>query len=1077
MASLLRIRLLGALDLRLGEVPLPPLESARAESLFAYLLLHRAAPQPRQLLAFLLWPDSTESQARTNLRHVLHNLRRALPDLDRFLDVTSRTLQWRPDTPFWLDVAAFEEAVARAETDAADSGLARLQEAVEIYTGDLLEGCYDEWLLGERERLRQCYLSALERLTTLLEKRGDYAAAIPYATRLLRSDPLREETYRLLMRLHDARGDRARALRVYHVCAATLERELGIQPSAPTREAYEALLPDQRSAEVAEHQTSRVDGLPLVGRTAEWQRLTTLWRAIEAGAAQFALVTGEPGIGKTRLVEELRSWCIHRGAASVAGRSYAAEGALAYGPLVAWLRSEAVKARRRRIDRSRLTELARLLPELLSEIPNLSQPEPLSESELRQRLFDAAARAILAAGEPLLLVADDLHWWDRESLQFLHYLLRVEPTPRLLVVATARREETDLRHPMNDLCASLQALGRFTEIVLDRLSREETAILAQSVDGHRLEASDADQLYRETEGNPLFVVEALRAGWQSRHRGRGWTSPKVQAVIESRLGQLSDSARDLVGIAATIGREFTADVLAGASETDENTLVRGLDELWRRRIIREQGADAYDFSHDKIREVAYLALSPVRRRHHHLRIAQAIERTYAFQSGPVSGQIADHYDRAGMRSQAILWYQRAAEAAQQLHAHGEAVRLLERALDLLRELPRTAERDAREMEILTTFPGLLSPIDGYESSRVAVIRHRALELAQALGVEPAPPLLRSLALASLSNGDFETARAVGLQLHARGEREADDVLTVEAEYVLGIAAFWSGEINAARRHFEAAVNRYRPEQRRAHLLRYGQDPKVVCLTRLGNTLWFLGLPDSARRAQSAARALAEEIAHPYTLELALTFGALLALDLRDLDHLRECVAALTVGRTERVASQTQNSHKALAGYVDVLDGRVEAGIARIEQALDVSRQSPNAPGAPAFYARVLLDAYFLVGDARAGLAAADRALEMGSVRLWEAEARRLRGEFLAMLGASSQDVEIDLQQALQVARRQGAKMLELRAAASLLRYRLERDDDLGVSEACTNLAAILAALGEGRNTPDVLEAVTLLANA
>ena len=201
-APTLRIRLLGELDLRYGGVPLPPLESARAGSLLAYLLLHRAAPQPRQHLAFLLWPDSTESQARTNLRHVLHHLRHALPDPDRFLDVTAHTLQWRAEAPCWLDIAALEAALARAEAESPDGGLAALREAVELYTGDLLEGWYDEWLLADRERLRQRYLAALERLIALHEARGELVQAIQDAERLLRHDPLHEESYRLLMRLY-----------------------------------------------------------------------------------------------------------------------------------------------------------------------------------------------------------------------------------------------------------------------------------------------------------------------------------------------------------------------------------------------------------------------------------------------------------------------------------------------------------------------------------------------------------------------------------------------------------------------------------------------------------------------------------------------------------------------------------------------------------------------------------------------------------------------------------------------------------------------------------------------------------
>jgi DNA-binding SARP family transcriptional activator len=1073
-APILRIRLLGELDLRHGQTPLPPFESARVASLLAYLLLHRETPQPRQHLAFVLWPDSTEPQARTNLRHVLHNLRRALPDNDQFLDVTPRTLQWRPDSPFWLDVAAFEAAVSRAAAESGGSGLADLREAVEMYTGDLFEGCYDEWILGERERVRQRYLEALERLTTLLEARGDQAQAIPYAERLLRHDPLHEETYRLLMRLHDARGDRARALRVYHVCAATLERELSIKPSARTRAAYEALLPEQQSLPAKEIPAGGVGGPPLVGRGAEEMRLKTLWRATETGGVHFVLVTGEPGIGKTRLIEEFRTWCVQRGAGSAVARAYAAEGALAYAPVVEWLRSEALQARLERLDPAHLTELSRLLPELLSEVAGLTPPDPLPERDQRQRLFDAAAQVILAPGPPLMLVAEDLHWWDQESLRFLHYLLRAEPDARVLVTSTARREEVDSGHPLNDLRTGLLALERFTEIDLSRLSPEDTAVLAATVTRQPLDESDVGQLYRETEGNPLFVVEALRAGWERRDTGTGGTSPKVQAVIEARLGQLSEPTRALVEVAATIGREFTSDVLAGASEADENELVRSLDELWRRRLIREQGADAYDFSHDKIREVAYLAVSPARRRRHHLRVGQALERLYAHDPGPVSGQIAGHYDRAAVAGQAVAWYARAAEVAQQVYANVEAIRVLGRALDLLRTLPPTAERDARELQILTAFPGPVAAVEGFSSSRLADIRQRAGELALSLDVELAPPLLRSLALASLSNEDFGAARLAGLQLLARGEREEDGILVVEAEYVLGIADFWSGELEAARRHFEAALDRYRPEHHRAHLLGFGQDTKVVCLSRLGNTLWFLGFPEAAKRARDEARALADEIAHPYSRAVALTFAALLALEMHDLEYLRECVAALRAGRLENEARQIQIGSEVFAGYVDILDGSTEAGMARIQRALDDSHQTQHAPGGRSFMTRLFLEACAVTGDGRAGLAAADRALASGGARLWEAEVRRLRAEFLAVLGGSENDIEAELRQALQVAHDQGAKILELRAAMSLLRHRLKRGDSQGETGARQLLAELLAGISEGQATRDLREAAALL---
>ncbi|CAN5689523.1 AAA family ATPase [soil metagenome] len=1032
--AILRIRIFGELDLRLDDAPLPPLESARARSLLAYLLLHRDAPQPRQRLAFLLWPDSTEPQARTNLRHLLHNLQRAAPALAPFLETGTAILRWRDDAAFWLDVAAFEAALARSELQGADS-LAALREAVDLYRGDLLPSCYDEWLTPERDRLRRRYLQAVERLTGLLEARGDHSAALGYAEELLGHDPFDEATYRLLIRLYAARGDRARALRAYHTCVAVLERELGVEPSAATRDLHETLLPPEPEP-AASPQYSRGHVPPLVGRAAERERLTTLWRASERGRAQLALVSGEPGIGKTRLLEELRAWCTRRGAATAAARSYAAEGALAYGPVVAWLRSPALKPHVLKSGAPNLAELARLLPELLVEVPGLSRPEPLPESDQRTRMFAAVAHAILGAGGPLLLIADDLHWADRETLQLLHHLLRLEPEAPVLVAAAARREEMDDRHPLNDLLLGLQVLERVTEIELTRLSPEETVALSERLAGRPLEAPEAERLFAETEGNPLFVVEALRAGWKGGHLEREWVSPKVQAVIQSRLSQLTAPARELAGVAATIGRDFTIEVLEQASEADGEMLVRGLDELWRSRILREHGAHAYDFSHDKIREGAYLALSPARQRHNHLAVARALERLHARDPGSVSAQIAAHYEHAGVAEQAVTAYQAAADVAQRLYANAETIRLLDRALGLLRTLPETVEGNARELAILTTLLTPVASADGWASRRLNEMQQRALELARALCVGPAPQLLYSLALASLARSDFAAAQRHAEQLRTRGGADQDDALLVISAYVLGIAAFWQGELEDARRHFETAVAGHRPELRRTHLLRYWLDPQVVCQSRLANTLWFLGETEASVRARDAALALADRVAHPDSRAVALVFSALLAVEMEDTVRLREYVEALETRNRADDGPQVRVPTEVLRAYLGILDGEVERGITRIRNALDDPGGVEHAPGMRAIIARLLLAAFTAVRDTHRRLGAADHLLRLGDAAgLWEAEAHRARAECLAALGASPLAVEAEFDRALEVARRQGGRGLEAKAAESLLRYR------------------------------------------
>ncbi len=242
----LHIQLLGGFRLTAAHLPVPPLDSPRLQALLAYLVLHRTVPHARAYLAFQLWPDTTEPQAHANLRTLLHRLRHALPDAGQFLHVDAQAVQWRADAPATLDVADFERALAEAQ-EAEPHGdqptLRRaLAHAVERYRGDLLPGWYDDWVLRERERLLQRFLTALEQLILLLEQAGEYAAAIGHAQQLLRHDPLHEAAYQQLMRLHALSGNRARALRVYQTCATILERELGVAPSPATGAVYAQLL-------------------------------------------------------------------------------------------------------------------------------------------------------------------------------------------------------------------------------------------------------------------------------------------------------------------------------------------------------------------------------------------------------------------------------------------------------------------------------------------------------------------------------------------------------------------------------------------------------------------------------------------------------------------------------------------------------------------------------------------------------------------------------------------------------------------------------------------------------------------
>src|SRR2546427_7809229 len=525
MEPTLHMRLLGDFSLIYADRQVTSLNTMRLQSLLAYLVLHRDAPQQRQHLAFLFWPDTTEAQARNNLRQLLHQLRQAFPAMEHFLSADTHMMHWHPVTPFHLDVAEFEQALtlADAATRRNDQRALRaaLEQADNLYRGELLPGCYDEWILPERERLRQRHVQALEQLLRLFEGRGDTVTAIRYAQRLLGLNPLSEDLYRRLMRLFALNNDRASALHVYHTCVTTLQRELGVDPDPATREAYERLMQHETAVIPARAQQTLLAATPtLIGRKQEWEALQEVWHAASTGEPRFVLVTGEAGIGKSRLTEEFLLWASQQGAVTAKTRSYAAEGQLSLAPVTDWLRSAGLRAQLRQLDAVWLTEVARILPELFAEQPGLPHYESVTEYGQRQRFFEALARAILVTSQPLLLLIDDLQWCDQETLEWLHFLLRFDPMARLLVVGCAREEELPPHNPLRNFLLHLRTTAAVTEIALQPLDAAETAKLAGAGANRELDLDEGLHLYHETGGYPLFGVENVRADL-----GRVFASP------------------------------------------------------------------------------------------------------------------------------------------------------------------------------------------------------------------------------------------------------------------------------------------------------------------------------------------------------------------------------------------------------------------------------------------------------------------------------------------------------------------------------------------------------------------------
>ena len=1019
LPPLVRIDLLGGF--RIGaEAPSPTRSpSLRQQQLIAFLGLHaRGSAVPRQRVGGTLWPESSDAQALTNLRRELHHLREGWPGLNALVDAGSRTLAWRGGRGVLVDVEAFEAA--------ADRGLAgdraALHEAAVLYKGDLLPDCTDAWIEADRERLRHRARQVLAQLVALLERDRDFADAIEHAQQLLRLDPLDEQAWCALMRCHARRGERAAALHLYQQCAAILKKDLGIQPSAATRLTYREILDLDTETPVVPA-PPRTAVYPLVGRQSEWHALLNAWRAAAAGRIRLFLIRGEAGIGKTRLAEELIDWCGLNGATAVAARCYAGEGRLAYAPIAAWLKNEVLRPALMRLDPPWVTDVARLRPELLAGRPDVPAPDRQLESWQRLRFFEALAHAFRSAA-PVVLVLDDLQWADGDTIEWLQYFLRSASDARCLVVCTMRAEEEQDNQPLGRMLRHLEHDDLLTAVALGPLDRTATSQLAAEVAEHPLDEAALARTFTETEGHPLFIVERGRMEPATQSGGAGDVAlPLVQSVVAARLALLSDEARAAADVAAAVGRDFRFDILAQASDLEEDALVRALDELWRRHIVRVQADERWDFSHDRIREVAYSGIGPARRRLIHRRIAQGMELLFADRLDDVSASIAAHLDRGGQPARAVPFLERAAAVATRVSANEEAIRCLTHALSLLQMLPAGRDRDERELALRSSLSVALNSGRGYAAVEVERNLDRVFELSLSEGRGEVP--VRWLWVAFTLRfmlGDLKATREVSEQALARSA--ADPSCRCEAHHAMGGMLLAVGELDGSKHHFEAALAAYDEDHPQRSAL--GSDLGVFAHAWYAHALWLLGDESGAVRSVDQAIALAERRDHPYSHTLALAYAALLHQMRLDTARVLACAEAAVALCDRYEFGYYGDWARVLIGWARGQEQPAE-GIEIIEAALerlDRNRAQARRP----YYLSLLAETYSRKGNRDRAASILDAAIGMAVDRgdvSWLPALYRQQSELLP-----APERKATLARGLALARAQNSRGLERRILAS-----------------------------------------------
>jgi DNA-binding SARP family transcriptional activator len=1007
--------------------------SSRAVVLVTFLVGHAGSLQSRQRIAGLFWPESTDAQALTNLRRELHHLRQVLGD-ERSLVVTSRELCWRDTPTCRVDVRVFDiernAALAAAAADDDDGILVHAAAAIGQYRGDLLPGVYDDWLLDARSELERQCVDLCDLLSAARGRTGDLAGAVEAARRRVQLQPLEEVGYRTLMQFQADLGDRAGALSTYHHCASVLERELGVVPDAATREAFQRLMAHARPVKGAPAGTEPAAAAPagaspavgrpgpaaaqLFGRSAELGLLREVWQAAVAGRRGLVLVRGGAGVGKTRLVAEVADMARLQGAVVASTQCFGTSGRLALAPVADWLRNPVVQSAAATLDPAWRAEVGRLLPDG-GHGAREAGPRAIVDAWQRHRFFEGLARALLAVGRPLLLVLDNVQWCDQETLAFITFCLGLADGAQLLVAGTLRDDNLDDDPELVGWTFRMRATGLLTELSLGPLEAADAAHLAQAMSGHPLTEADTGLLQATTGGFPLYIIEAVRG--TADPGGAPPPAGDLTAVLRKRFEQVTPAAREVAGLAAAVGANFTLDLLTEASDLEADTVVDAVDELWRRRIMREFG-DGYDFSHEMLRETAYAQVSPPKRWLLHRRIAQGLELLHAEDTDAVAAQLAEQYARGGRPGRAVAYYRRAADVAAGRFAHAEAIRLHREALSIVRNLPEGRDRDRQELAVLEAMATPLNARYGYSSPDLQQTLERSIALAESLGRRDSAVT----GLAGLWTTRFVQGRtADGYQVATRALAlvDPDSELSGAAHFAVGGSAVSLGMLAEGLRHLELAAKLASG----ADSLSIGTRADVHGTAWAAHAHWLLGHDDDALAACHEAIRLARSIDHPYSLAVALAYGCVTHQMRGDARELRDAVGELR----ELCGRYDFAYYREWALILDGWSRTDEPGIGLAQRGID-NLKSEGAFARMPYWLALLADLAARTGSpdaARAALDAAIAAAHANDDVWWLPEVMRMRAAYDDGEGAAAR-------------LRSAAELASAHGSVALLR-RCERD--------------------------------------
>jgi class 3 adenylate cyclase/predicted ATPase len=850
--------------------------------------------------------------------------------------------------------------------------------------------------------------------------------------------------------------------------------------------------------------TSRLDvaqprGLtPLVGRASEVALLLERWEQVKSGQGQVILLTGDAGIGKSRLVQVLKDHVINEPHVRWECRSVEHYQNTALFPLTD-LFQRLLQFQAEDTPNEKLAKLEQMLSQyrlpveesvpLLAPLLSLALPKNryplLNVSPQRQRQMTletiVAILLELAEQQPVLFILEDLHWTDPTTLECLNLVVEQIPTTSILTVLTCRPHFQPAWHHRSYI----------TEMTLNHLSHTQVEqIVAGVTDGKTLPQEVLAQVIEKTDGVPLFVEEITKAVLESgalqdvdgQYVMTGTLSSfaipaTLQDSLMARLDRLV-TAKGIAQIGATIGRQFSYALLQMVSQVDDLTLQRELGRLVEAELLYHRGVPpqaAYVFKHALIQDAAYASLLKSTRQQYHQRIVQVLASQFLETAEAQPELLAHHSTEAGLTETAVGYWQKAGQCAGERSAHVEAIAHLRQGLALLQTLSETPDRVQREVDMLIALGASLLATKGTGAPEFGQTYLRAQHLCEHLdNPQQLFPVVRGLWNYYAARAEMQTAHALGEQLLTVAQHAQDAAMLVAAHAVLGRTLFHLGAIASAQTHFAQGIALHDPIQQRASAFLHGQDAGVVCHSYAAWTLWSLGYPDQGRARSQEAVTVAEQGAHPFSLGFALSRAAVFHQLRLEVQAAQERAEATIVLATEQGFPQWRATGVCLRGWALAHQGQVKEGIDQIHQGLSAWRATGAEIGRP-HYLALLAETYGTMGQPEAGLTVLTEALalvdKMG-MHWYDPELYRLKGALLLQQSLdNSTEAEVCFHHAISIAKSQQAKSWELRAATSLARLWQQQGKR---QEAHDLLAPVYDWFTEGFDTADLQDAKALL---